>query len=90
MSGIGRELVEKIYGLGATIYAISRSPGPLEDLKTVCPRVHIASVDLGDWNETRTVLAKFLKGVKIDGLVNNAGIAIIRPFEGLTEEDFDE
>lgn len=90
MSGIGRELVEKLYELGATIYAVSRSPAPLEELKKVCPNVHIAVVDLGDWNETRSVLKKFLDGVKIDGLVNNAGIAIIKPFEQLSEKDFDE
>lgn len=83
-------MVEKLYGLGATIYAISRSPKPLDELKTVCPNVHIVSIDLGNWNETRTTLRTFLNGVKIDGLVNNAGIAIIKPFEKLTEKDFDE
>lgn len=80
----------KLYGLGATIYAISRSPAPLEELKTICPKIETASIDLGDWNETRSVLATFLKDAKIDGLVNNAGIAIIKPFEELTEQDFDE
>lgn len=88
--GIGRALVEKLYGLGATVYAISRSPAPLNELKTVCPNVNIVSIDLGNWNETRSTLKTFLNGVKIDGLVNNAGIAIIKPFEELNEQDFDE
>lgn len=83
-------MVEKLYDLGATIYAVSRSPTPLEELKSVCPNVHTASIDLGNWNETRSALAKFLNGVKVDGLVNNAGIAIMKPFEELTEADFDE
>lgn len=83
-------MVEKLYGLGATVYAISRSPGPLEELKTVCPNVKTLAVDLGNWNGTRSVLGKFLKDVKIDGLVNNAGVGLGKPFEESTEKDFDE
>lgn len=90
IAGIGRELTEKLYDLGATVYAISRSPAPLEELKIKCPKVKTVTCDLGDWNATRTVLAEFLKDVRIDGLVNNAGIAIIKPFEEFTEQDFDE
>lgn len=90
VQGIGRDLVEKLYGLGATIYAISRSSGPLEELKSVCPNVRTATVDLGNWNETRSVLGTFLKGVRIDGLVNNAGVGIGKPFEESSEKDFDE
>lgn len=76
--------------MGATVYAISRSPGPLEDLKSVCPNVKTLSVDLGNWNETRSVLGKFLEDVRIDGLVNNAGIGNGTPFEESTEKEFDE
>lgn len=76
--------------MGATIYAISRSPGPLQELKAVCPKVKTATVDLGNWNETRSVLGRFLNGVKIDGLVNHAGVGIGKPFEESTEKDFDE
>lgn len=76
--------------MGATIYAISRSSGPLEELKTVCPNVKTATVDLGNWNETRSVLTRFLNDVKIDGLVNNAGVGIVKPFEESNEKDFDE
>lgn len=67
--------------------AVSRSPGPLEALKTECPSVQIIQVDLSDWGATRTALEKI---DRVDGLVNNAGIAIIKPYDELTEKDFDE
>lgn len=88
--GIGRALAEKLYELGATVYAISRSAAPPEELKTICPNVKTVSVDLGDWNETRSIVGKFLSDVKIDGLVNNAGGGNGKPFEEFTEQDFDE
>lgn len=83
-------MCERLYELEATVYAISRSPDPLKELKEQCPNVTILSVNLSNWNETKTQLTRLLNGVKIDGLVNNAGIAIIKPFADLTEKDFDE
>lgn len=40
-----------------------------------------------NWNETKTALANI---GPLDGLVNNAGIAVIKPFSEITEEDFDK
>lgn len=76
--------------MGAIVYAISRSPGPLNELKAACPNVIILQLDLSDWTATRSELIKLLKNVKIDGLVNNAGVAICKPVDELTEKDFDE
>lgn len=84
-AGIGRELAVKLYGLGAKVYAISRSPGPLEQLKAECPDILTASVDLGDWNATRSILRDFVHDTKIDGLVNNAGVGIGKPFAESTQ-----
>lgn len=50
----------------------------------------MVSVDLSKWNETRNALADFLRDKTIDGLVNNAGIAICKPFAELSEQDFDK
>lgn len=67
--------------------AVSRSIGPLEALKVECPAIEIIQVDLSDWNATRAAL----QGLRhVDGLVNNAGIAIIKPYNEMTEKDFDE
>lgn len=71
----------------ANVIAVSKSIGPLNELKSECPNLKIISVDLSNWTLTREALKSL---GPIDGLVNNAGIAIIKPFEELTEQDFDE
>lgn len=69
---------------------VSRSAAPLneliEDLKG--KTFQAIQLDLSDWNKTRETLGKL--DVKIDGVVNNAGIAIIKPFTELTEDDYDQ
>lgn len=44
-------------------------------------------VDLMNWNDTKAALANI---GPLDGLVNNAGIAVIKPYSEITEEDFDK
>lgn len=88
--GIGRDLCERMDALGATVYAISRSLEPLNDLKSKNPNIIIISLDLSDWKTSRTKLENEFNGIKIDGLVNNAGIAICKPVSELSEKDFDE
>lgn len=90
MKGIGRDLCERLNSLEAIVYAISRSAEPLNELKAACPKVITLALDVADWAKAKTELTKLLKDVKIDGLVNNAGIAICKPVEELTEKDFDE
>lgn len=48
-------------------------------IKTVC-------VDLRNWNETKKAVQNVLP---IDLLVNNAGVAFLKPFLEATPEDFD-
>lgn len=67
--------------------AVSRSVEPLQNLKLECPNLEIIAVDLSSWSETQEALKNIRK---IDGLVNNAGIAIIKPFGEFDEKDFDE
>jgi len=88
--GIGHELCRRLSSYGANVYALSRSVEPLKALKAECPTITVVPVDLSKWNETRTVLHSLLDGKVIDGLVNNAGIAVIKPCDELTEKDFDE
>jgi len=84
--GIGNELAQTLYKCGARVIAVSRSPAPLEGLKQACPGIETISVDLSQWSAAREAL----KDVpKVDGLVNNAATAIIKPFEEMTESDFD-
>lgn len=88
--GIGRDLCERLDALGAKVYAISRSIEPLNELVAAHPRVKGIQIDLSDWSTARAELEKHFKPIKIDGLVNNAGIAICKPVSELTEKDFDE
>uniref|UniRef100_U5EZ63 Putative reductase n=1 Tax=Corethrella appendiculata TaxID=1370023 RepID=U5EZ63_9DIPT len=85
--GIGNELCKSLSKAGVKVIAVSRSAGPLNDLKSECPNIQIVAVDLSDWNNTRIALKDI---PQIDGFVNNAGIAIIKPFDELTEKDFDD
>lgn len=81
-----RELVN----LGANVIGVSRSSGPLNEIKEELKGKSFQAVqlDLSDWNKTRETLGKL--DVKLDGIVNNAGIAIIKPFHELTEDDYDQ
>lgn len=88
--GIGRDLCERLDKLGATVYAISRSVQPLTELKAACPRILTVSIDLSNWSTARSELEKCFKNVKVDGLVNNAGVAVCKPIAELTEKDFDD
>jgi L-xylulose reductase len=76
--------------LGANVIGVSRSAGPLSELKQEMNGKSFTDVqlDLADWKKTRDTLQSL--DVKIDGIVNNAGIAVIKPFSELTEEDFDQ
>lgn len=86
--GIGRAICEQLYKLGASVYAFSRLPEPLAELIKEFPNIKAVTVDLANWKETRDAF-KILQGVPIHGLVNNAGVAIIKPFEDMNEEDID-
>lgn len=72
---------------GANVIAVARSADQLKELETSQSTIQTIQIDLKDWQQVR----QQLKNVPLlDGLVNNAGIAIIKPFEELTEQDFDE
>lgn len=88
--GIGRDLCERLDGMGAIVYAISRSIEPLNELKKTCPKVKAIQIDLSNWSNAKDQLTQALKNVKIDGLVNNAGVAICKPIGECSEKDFDE
>lgn len=88
--GIGKELTKRLHDLGATVYAVSLELAPLEVLKQTYPNLKIAAFDLGNWNTTKAELTKLIGNAKIHGLVNNAGITIVKPFEQFTEQEYDK
>lgn len=80
--------------MGANVIAVSRDQTHLDLLRTDCSRlvggkINTLQLDLtSSWNNIRKTLQSEVK-VALDGLVNNAGVAYIKPFEEITEEDFD-
>lgn len=76
--------------LGVNVIGVSRSAGPLNELKDELKGKTFEGIqlDLSHWKKTRETLGS-LK-VKLDGVVNNAGIAIMKDFDDLTEDDYDQ
>lgn len=88
LPGIGRELCKYLHRLGAKVIAVARQETQLESLKReTSVDLETITVDLLHWDNTRAALGNL---GPIDGLVNNAGIAIIKPIFEITENDFDQ
>lgn len=86
-AGIGNALVKQLAASGATVIAVARNEEQLKDLVAIdAEHIKPLLLDLCDWNKVREGLSTV---PLLDGLVNNAGVAIIKPFAELTEEDFD-
>lgn len=86
--GIGRELCKHLYNLGAKVIAVARQEAQLKSLTTETgAALETITVDLSNWKDTKLALANL---GPIDGLVNNAGIAVIKPYSEITEDDFDQ
>ncbi|XP_023164154.2 L-xylulose reductase [Drosophila hydei] len=86
-AGIGNALVKQLAAAGATVIAVARNQEQLNAL-VASDAEHIKPllVDLSDWSAVRVSLGAV---PELDGLVNNAGVAIIKPFAQLSEQDFD-
>jgi NAD(P)-dependent dehydrogenase (short-subunit alcohol dehydrogenase family) len=86
--GIGAGIVEAFLARGYNVVATSRSISKSEAFK---PSAHLALVD-GDIGEFATAAKVVAAAVEqfggINGLVNNAGIFIAKPFLDYTPEDF--
>ena len=69
--GIGLELVKQLEGRGMNVIGTARKPAEATELRAT--RARIEQLDVTD-AESLAALAKRLEGVKIDMLINNAGI----------------
>ncbi|KAG5202980.1 hypothetical protein JEQ12_002563 [Ovis aries] len=84
--GIGRDTVKALHASGARVVAVSRTNADLVSLSKECPGIEPVCVDLGDWGATEKALGDV---GPVDLLVNNAAVALMRPFLEVTKEDFD-
>ncbi|VXB16691.1 Short-chain dehydrogenase [Flavobacterium sp. 9R] len=86
-SGFGRATTERLASEGHHIYAGARQ---MEDLNALGKLANVTPVrlDVNVQAEVDAVVAKIkADGRKLDGLVNNAGVAILFPLNETTEED---
>ena len=72
---------------GAEVHGISFTQSSLDSLKEEVPEIHVYRQDVADWDGLKK-LAESLPAM--DGLVNNAGIAILAPFTQIEESNFDK
>ncbi len=92
--GIGFQTAITLCKKGHNVLALARSGQQLEELKEHCrnenhiPETFVFDIVNGDYNK----LTEFVTGRfgKLDGIINNAGLLINKPFEELTGDDFDK
>jgi len=85
--GIGRSTAKMLVECGAEVIALSRTQADLDSLKEEVPTIQTVCLDLSDI-EAATSKIESLGDIHL--LVNNAGIAILGPFEEIKFEDFDK
>ena len=92
--GIGRAICFGLGKAGYKIAACARTPSRLRALKDGLEEagipVAVHPADVGIEADVKTAVAVLVKELgTIDVLVNNAGVALLKPFEELTVEDWD-
>lgn len=84
--GIGRDLALRLSKYKGQVIALSKTQANLDKLVAEDPSIQTVCVDLLDWKATKKAVQSVLP---IDLLVNNAAIAVLKPFVEVTEEDYD-
>lgn len=95
--GIGQELVKQLVLAGGhEIIAISRSAEGLKSLQLFCRKEYKQELDIlvSDFNDNgfQIKILEYLssKYQFIDGLINNAGVLINKPFSDMSRQDVEE
>lgn len=89
--GIGRAISEKLLAEGYTIYGIYKSEhaNHKEMSEEYGEKFNAWQLDL-QYSENITKLIQNLEGVKLDGIVNNAGVVYLRKWEEMNFDEWDE
>lgn len=82
--GIGRTITERMASRGWDVYAGARSEAHLLELKSIA-NVHPVRLDVTDKADIAALPARV--PAALDGVVNNAGIIVNGPVEGLAIDD---
>ncbi|MGE3388840.1 MAG: SDR family NAD(P)-dependent oxidoreductase [Gammaproteobacteria bacterium] len=92
-SGLGRQFARTLARAGARVAMCSRSVGKMqalaEEIRAEGGRCDVHAVDVRDRASIRTCIAEVEAIAPIDVLVNNAGIAIPKAPQKLSDEEWD-
>ncbi len=88
--GIGFETALYLSKKGAAVTAIARSGGKLDELRKLSDKpIHTLQMDLTSEDSVERLKNHLEKNqLRVDGLVNNAGLLINRPFLESTDEEW--
>jgi len=86
--GIGLAICEKLLEDGYKVIATGRNPS--EDDKLSSPNISYQSLELTSEASIRKFCEVISNVSSLSGLVNNAGINIIKPYAEITDENFDQ
>lgn len=84
-SGIGRAVCLALANANANVYVISRTPATLESLTAENAKIRTKCLDISDYSGVSDYVTSL---PPLDGLVNNAAIAVIKPFLEVTPQDY--
>ncbi|CAN5669758.1 SDR family NAD(P)-dependent oxidoreductase [soil metagenome] len=89
--GIGRAIAEKLAAEGTSLFLHGRDEAALAEVRVAVEQRGASAVliraDLAQPEEI-TRIAAAAGGAPLDALINNAGIAVVKPFEEVTLEDW--
>jgi len=89
-SGIGNETAKLFQSKNWKVAATMRTPEKAEDLKRIVD-IECIRLDVTDVDSVKAAIAETLeKFGRIDAVVNNAGFAVVGPFEAATTEQIDQ
>ena len=93
-TGIGLAIARRLLADGYTLgYATAGDEGPYDELRGQYGDDHVVWIhgDLRDVDVAQRLVTETIKATgRIDALVNNAGVAIAKPFLDVTVDDFDQ
>jgi NAD(P)-dependent dehydrogenase (short-subunit alcohol dehydrogenase family) len=93
-AGLGRAIALRYAAEGADVIAVSLRRDELDEVREMAESrklaLHTIAADVGDAAQTEAVAADILERYgRVDLLVNNAGIIIVKPIEETSPEEWD-